>query len=90
MTTMNNIEDYQNLVELLKMALEFYGNAENYKTERGVFNIINIDGGSQARFALDKIKELEKTYVDMKTEYVDVGNKTPEEIFNIIDKLKNG
>ena len=55
---MNNLEDYQNLIEVLKHALMFYANEKNYI---GNPAMINVDQqGSQARFALKKIQEAEK------------------------------
>ena len=64
---MNNIEEYQNLFELLKQALMFYGEEDNYKvpvSSKGNYNVenelslIKKDGGSQARFGLKKIQEI--------------------------------
>lgn len=63
MTKMNSIEDYQNLVELLKFALEFYAKADPQE--------LSVDNGFQAKFALSKIKELESEYDKMKKEYDD-------------------
>jgi hypothetical protein len=59
---MNSIEEYQNLVGLLQEALKFYANKENYKASRPVngeiYSSIEMDEGSQARFALSKSKEM--------------------------------
>ena len=71
---MNNIEEYQNLVELLKQALEFYANKDNYFTSKEVSNhpapsMIQLDGGSQAQFALVKIKEVNDQNQKMLDEY---------------------
>jgi predicted ATP-grasp superfamily ATP-dependent carboligase len=60
---MNNIEDYQNLVEVLKSALNFYAKASVEE--------MTIDGGFQARFALSKIDEVNAQYEKMKKEYDD-------------------
>lgn len=89
MTKMNSIEDYQNLVELLKFALEFYAKADPQK--------LSVDNGFQAKFALSKIKELESEYDKMKKEYDDsliiddedaMLNKLENELENL--KLKYG
>lgn len=89
MTKMNNIEDYQNLVELLKFALEFYAKADPQE--------LSVDNGFQAKFALSKIKELESEYDKMKKEFDDslvfddedaTLNKLENELENL--KLKYG
>ena len=83
---MNNIEDYQNLVELLKQALLFYGNENNYPkticiTGDDNTNIgnglsrIEIDKGSQARFALTKIDEINTINQKMLDDYVNISEK---------------
>lgn len=76
---MNSIEDYQNLVELLKLALEFYAKANNDE--------FNIDKGFQAKFALSKIRELEGEYEKMVKEYnnsLDIND-----LGEVFDKLEN-
>lgn len=54
----NNVDEYQNIIELLKQALKFYADNDNYSVDRtksdSIFTQIQMDGGSQARFALDK------------------------------------
>ena len=82
---MNSTQDYENLIELLKIALEFYANKKNYdKTSysesRGNISSIDLDEyGSQARFALKKIKEIreinEKLVKDYSAEIEAVQNK---------------
>ena len=37
----------------------------------------------------EQLEELEKTYDDMKNEYIDVGNKSSEEIIDMVKRLKN-
>lgn len=69
----NNIEEYQNLVGMLKKALEFYANKNNYKkpvefSKYPVLSMIDLDEhGSQARFALKKIQEAEKFQKEFET-----------------------
>ena len=65
----NSIEEYQNLIELLKKALEFYANADNYHGTMGNTAMIDLDEGSQARFALNKIVELEEINQNILDEY---------------------
>jgi hypothetical protein len=61
MIMMNSIEEYQNLVELLKKTLEFYADSRNYDGPMGNIAPIDLDEhGFQARFALEKVKELEE------------------------------
>jgi hypothetical protein len=58
---MNNIEEYQNLVELLKQALRFYADKSTYGQYMGTPSSIAMDEyGSQARFALEQAEKLEK------------------------------
>ena len=87
---MNNLEDYQNLIEVLKHALMFYANEKNYI---GNPAMINVDQqGSQARFALNKIEEIEKINEKMKSGYInlieDVNNYTSDDMSQIIKNLK--
>jgi hypothetical protein len=63
---MNSIEELQNLIELLKQALNFYANSENYGGNRSASNCcsgisvskIEMDEGLQARFALKQAEDL--------------------------------
>jgi hypothetical protein len=100
---MNNIQDYENLIELLKQALLFYANENNYeKTKfselKGNISAIDMDEyGSQARFALNKIKETreinEKLLNDYEAEVNAIQNNGEEEILNALEtlnKMNNG
>lgn len=74
MITMNSIEDYKNLVELLRQALIYYSKPEQYEEipqpdSKNLFPIL-IDRGYQARFALNKIEELEAAYEKIREEYI--------------------
>jgi hypothetical protein len=94
---MNNIEDYQNLVELLKQALLFYSNENNYpkticitgddntKIENNLSQI-EIDKGSQARFALSKINEINIINQKMLDDYVNISEKM---LNNVNDNIEN-
>ena len=80
---MNSIEDYQNLVSLLKQALEYYADENIYKgiefeSNEGniLFSSIVYDKGFRANFALNKIKALEVLYDQMRTEYNDIMDDT--------------
>ena len=70
---MINNEQYENLITLLKQALEFYSNENNYKENFNGKNIepslMIIDNGSQARFALKKIEELDVLNQDIENDY---------------------
>jgi hypothetical protein len=100
---MNSTQDYENLIELLKITLEFYANKKNYEKIiyselRGNISSIDLDEyGSQARFALNKIKEIreinEKLVKDYSAEIEAVQNKGEQEIINtigILKKMSNG
>jgi hypothetical protein len=67
---MNSIEEYQNLVNLLKTTLEFYADERNYAGYMGNPASIDLDEhGSQARFVLAKVKELEELNQKMQDDY---------------------
>lgn len=88
----NNIEDYQNLVELLKQALMYYANERVYDTGDGKKppSIMN-DGGFQAKFALSKIDEIESIYNEMEMDYMknEIGENQDDDINNMFEIIKN-
>jgi hypothetical protein len=69
---MNSIEEYQNLVNLLKEALKFYADENNYMpiTLNGsLFAPVHLDHGSQAQFALKQAEDLTIQIQKMQDEY---------------------
>lgn len=67
---MNSIEEYQNLVELLKTTLKFYADKRNYPVKTSnVSSPIEVDNGFQAQFAINKVKELEELNEKMQEDY---------------------
>lgn len=86
----NSIESYQNTIELLKRTLQFYALKENYAVTHSLnnqlFSFVEMDGGTQARFTLDKVKELtelnEKMEKDYNAEIDALQNMSDEEILN--------
>jgi len=87
---MNSIEEYQNVVELLKKALEFYANKNNYidcqHIHYELFSLIEMDAGNQARFALDKIQELENLNKVMEENFM---KEITDKVNNVIDDEDN-
>jgi hypothetical protein len=76
---MNNIEDYQNLVALLEQALKFYANENNYMPttlNASLFAEVHLDHGSQARFALSKIKEINDLNDKIQDDYKKIVEET--------------
>jgi len=71
---MNSIEEYRNAIEMLKQALSFYANPDNYKQNHAVnhelFSYVEMDGGVQANFALNKLSDLENLSKNMEDEFV--------------------
>lgn len=96
-----SIEEYQNLVSLLKQALLFYADKKNYNNDEFKSPKIIIDNGSQAEFALNKINELEQMYLDTMKEYKSISEQEALEEFknisgsndeswqDMIEKIKN-
>ena len=89
------IEDYQNIVELMKKALEFYADNNNYHGGMGNIALIDADErGSQARFALFKLRnfsderdEQEKDFVKNIVNAIE-GGESEENILNLINTYK--
>ena len=94
----NSTEDLLNQIELLKQALLFYANEENYK---GYYNgkelepaLVGVDGGSQARFALQRLQETLDQNQEMEDEYIKEiqekieANKPPESVLRLIEEIK--
>lgn len=75
--TINTIEELQNLVVLLQEVLKFYGDSNNYRGTKSAssccggtpFSLIDVDEGSQARAALERVKELVKENQKIQDEY---------------------
>ena len=89
-----SIEQYENLVELLKQALKFYANPSNYNGAMGTIAPIDSDEyGSQARFALSKIDEINQINKKLENDLInsidDVSNESTENMMNIIKLYKN-
>lgn len=95
-------EQYENLIALLEKALEFYAEKSNYDKVNfvnGKGNISKIDMdeyGSQARFALLKIKEtldadkkLDDDYNRVIGETMGAIEKNPINLANMIRTIKN-
>lgn len=95
----NNVEEYQNLVSILKQALEFYANKDNYDVNvpknNVLFAYIEMDKGAQARFALEKIMEMETNHKDLETEFVKsmglgiTEEESAETVQKMIEEFKN-
>jgi len=93
-----NSEQYENLISLMKEALKFYANIDNYKqqNEFELFKKIEIDGGSQARFALKRVQEILDENQKMKDDYNRIIGETinaienhPIDLTDIIKSMKN-
>jgi hypothetical protein len=88
-------DDYINIIELLKQALKFYANTNNYSVNRkvsdSIFSAIQMDSGVQARFAIEKIKALieekEKTVKYYNEIVKSSENLSEEEQIKLINKL---
>ena len=91
---MNNEEDV-NLIALLKEALKFYADKENYLFYKDKDAPIAIDEGHQARFALKKVDELAEALSKIDNDYDNImtnaiqSGDNPENVFKIMEDLKN-
>jgi len=96
---MNSIEEYKNVIELLKQALKFYAETGNYDAKHPInavlFSQIEMDNGAQARFALDKLEELEKLSQNLEDEFVKnvtnaiENNESTDNVLRMIEDFKN-
>ena len=91
---MNSEEEYINQIELLKQALQFYANKENYLFFKDKDAPIALDEGSQAKFALEKIAlfqddrdEQEKEFVKNMISAIEA-DVNPEIIMGLISTYK--
>ena len=87
-----------NLIELLRQALLFYANERNYEdvNKLDVTSPIEADEfGSQARFALAKIREFTESKEKLEADYMKNMNaaiensESPENLLKIIEGFKN-
>lgn len=95
MELMNN-EQYENLIALLKEALKFYANKENYLFHKDKDAPIALDEGSQARFALKKVQEtldadkkLQDDYNRVISETIGAIENNPIDLSSMIKTIKN-
>lgn len=90
--------EYENIFNFLKEALNFYGNEENYIKNINKDNLlvskIELDSGHQARFAIKQIDVIKETNNEMEEDMLKNFPKEMEntdihdEFLNLIDKLK--
>lgn len=87
---MNEIDNNESLITFLKQALDFYANKNNYKPTENGKTYIQLDGGEQARFALnqiDRVNDVNKTLEDnFLDEYKNINN---QENTSDINELRN-
>ena len=91
---MNSEEEYINQIELLKQALQFYANKENYLFFKDKDAPIALDEGSQARFALKLLQDNIDLNQKMSDEYIKnisekvVKEETQEGILRLMEEIK--
>jgi hypothetical protein len=86
---MINNEQYDNLIVLLKQALEFYADENSYTNEFPAMSPVLIDKGFQARFALSKIEELNVLNQKIQDEYDKYTNKMIDNVDDVNDSDLN-
>jgi hypothetical protein len=85
------IEDLLSQIKLLELSLEFYANENNYP------EMVNIDIGNQARFALKQIKDTDKYTDDLIENFNkaiegrdDIDQEQIDKALEMINKIKEG
>lgn len=85
------VEDLLSQIKLLELSLEFYANENNYP------EMVNKDLGSQARFALKQIKDINKYTDDLITNFNkaiedrdDIDQDQIDKAMEMINKIKDG
>lgn len=74
-------EELLNKISLLKEALKFYGDEQNYFTKNNeTQSRISNDAGLQARFALDQLKKIDSYNADVFNSSSQMINNYSEEI----------
>lgn len=92
---MMNSEQYENLIGLMQEALRFYANVNTYSQPDDLIftNLIrtpiDIDAGSQARFALKRVQETLDENQKMMNDYNKVITETIDAIENHSFDIKN-
>lgn len=89
---MNSIEERDNLIAMLKEALKFYANMDNYAGTQPlngeIYSMIDIDSGSQARFALEKVEALNRMNQKMQEDYDKLTNGLLDAVDNSVDTVE--
>ena len=88
--------EYDNIIELLKLALKFYADTNNYNVNRklsdSIFSAIQMDSGVQARFALEKVKVFFDTKEKAESDYEELiksaENLSEKEQLELFKELK--
>jgi hypothetical protein len=76
-SNLNSIEERDNLIALLQESLKFYAKKVNYSGNKNIISCcsgtsasyVEIDEGSQARFALEKAEQMIKLNQKMQNDY---------------------
>ena len=98
----NSIEERDNVITLMQEALKFYGTKENYDAKHPLngklYSMIDVDAGSTAQFALDKVNELIETNEKMQSDYdnlimeaehfYNVGETNPIDLIKVFDETR--
>lgn len=92
--TMNS-EQYENLIALMREALSFYANIDNYKTNTELFSKIGVDNGFQAKYTLKQVQETLEINQKMLIDYNEGLNENMDwtensiNVDNILNSMKN-
>ena len=88
------MENNYNVISLLKQALNFYADKNNYQDKNNINSIpkIELDCGNHARFTLEQVNKIENLIYNAEDEFVKNLSKNIENndsLLNLIENYKN-
>jgi len=90
-------DQYVNLIAFLQKTLEFYSDENNYEKNKDSKSLIDVDKGTQAKFAIKQAENLIKSTADAETEYDKIIedaeknlNVSPRDVLKNLEGLKGG
>jgi len=91
---MSDIIELKNQIELMKQALRFYADKENWLFYKNKDAPAALDEGAQARFALEQLDKIDGINEELSEDYIKLveneisKTNTPEGIKKLINEIK--